>query len=134
MSIIVFNLGMPCSSDDCVCGALTVSEEGEMLGATALALVLFMIEEGWSSAATGTATGFFVFGFTELISAAAFGMSLEEFGFSTITLALCGRERTGRGSLMRMCPVGSEFITGSPPQYIYAFSPPLPNGLKLSGL
>lgn len=32
------------------------------------------------------------------------------------------------------CPVGSDLIIGSPPQYIYAFNPPLPNGLILSGL
>lgn len=32
------------------------------------------------------------------------------------------------------CPVGSDLIIGSPPQYIYAFNPPLSNGLILSGL
>ena len=34
----------------------------------------------------------------------------------------------------RVCPVGSEKFIGSPSQYVYAFNPPLPNGLQLSGL
>lgn len=35
---------------------------------------------------------------------------------------------------IKECPFGSVLLTGSPAQYAYAFNPPSPNGLKLSGL
>ena len=38
------------------------------------------------------------------------------------------------GSIQGTCPVGSTRLIGSPTQYIYAFNPPPPNGLQLSGL
>ena len=42
--------------------------------------------------------------------------------------------RTNSLTTSKTCPVGSEWFTGSPAQYIYAFNPPPPNGLQLSGL
>jgi hypothetical protein len=48
--------------------------------------------------------------------------------------ALASDVRGRKSPVHLICPVGSEKFTGSPTQYVYAFNPPRPNGLQLSGL